>query len=242
MIINIWSTPRTGSTWLASYISQQYPKSLKLRQFLNEYYLKNYSIRNEKDWIYEYRPKACYKDYYIDLFSKQIKDRIVHSARLKDVIEEEKHRINLINSHNSLKWPLIIHNHVLPMSEHGYNFLKTKAERNIYLYRKNISNQLASYALGFATKIFTYQKNIKPEYNIFVDKQILENLADRIIYWHKLDKTNCEIIAYEDLNFNDSIGTLPKKQNSVAPINQLCEETVEVILELEKKIKTNITL
>jgi len=47
-----------------------------------------------------------------------------------------------------------------------------------------------------------------------------------------LDKTNCEIIKYEELNFNQTEFSLPKKQNIKNAFDQLSVETQDTILHL----------
>jgi hypothetical protein len=240
MIINLWSTPRTGSTWYTAYLSKNYKSSIVLHQFLNEFNLSSYSLPNYKDNIYEYQHLACYRDFYYDNFSKKILYRIMCQARLRNIKEEEEYRIDLLEKHDSERYPLILHNHVKPMTEYAYKFLYNKASKNIFLHRKNFKDQLSSYALSYAIKNF-HKRNYTIYENLEVDFEVLENLADRIIYWYKLPKYEDTIICYEELEFEKTEKNMPEKQNFVSTFNQLSEKTQNYILYLNNKIKSQIT-
>jgi len=142
---------------------------------------------------------------------------------------EEKYRLELLVKHNHKKNPSIFYNHIAPMSDLSYNTLFDIADKNIFLYRKDIKRQISSYTLAYGT--VQYKQSVKIYENVTVEYNVIKNLVDRIIKWHKLDKTNCEIICYEDLEF-DLYPDLPKQQNKIDPFTQLSSNTQENILNL----------
>jgi hypothetical protein len=149
--------------------------------------------------------------------------------RIYDNEHEEKYRLELLSKHNHIKNPTIFYSHIDPMSELAYNTLFDMADKNIFLYRKDIKRQLSSYALAYGSA--QYKQSVKIYENISVDYNVIKNLVNRIIKWHKLDKTNCEIVCYENLEF-DLYSDLPKQQNKIDPFIQLSSSTQEDILKL----------
>lgn len=236
MIINLWSTPRTGSNWYSAYLLNQYKKENKntfvIHQYLNHFHLINYSKAGYGDWLYEYSKGLCYPAYVFNHLKQSIELIGICKKRDKDECSEEEFRIQLFERHNHVKHPVIFHNHVAPMSNKAYDYLFKKADRNLFLYRENIKDQLSSYALAYGTAIWKPLTNYKTFSDITVEKNILENLYERIKKWHTLDKTNCEIIKYEELNFNQTEFSLPKKQNIKNAFDQLSVETQDTILHL----------
>lgn len=234
MIVNLWSTPRTGSNWYSQYLYQEY-KSTDRRtklytQFLNKFHFINYNKPRHGDFVYTFESNCNYLYYYYDPITKSISSRYKQETRTLDTIQEEIYRLGLLEKHDHNKNPSIFYSHVEPMSEKSYKKLYDMADENVFIYRKNIRNQLSSYALGFSTKQFKVSKKIYE--NLHVEVDILKNLADRIIKWYSLDKTGAKIVCYEDLDFA-SKGNMPKKQNHVDPFIQLDNETQQNILVLE---------
>lgn len=243
MIINLWSTPRTGSNWYTSYLYNQYNRSIRyhnsilvLNQFFNTFHLKSYMIENYSDFIYEYQKDASYNHYYLDV-NKRISIKNIYKQRNLDLEHEEDYRLSLLDFKNLDHKCFIFHSHVMPMSKKSYNFLRDIATKNIFLYRENIINQLSSYAIGFHTKNFHKPNNQLSD--IDVEEDVLKNLADRIIYWHKLDKNDCEIVKYEDLPF-DKVKNLPSKQNSYDTFSALSDTTKQTVIKLDTYIRNSI--
>lgn len=236
MIINLWSTPRTGSNWYASYLYNTYknenPNTLLIAQYLNHFHFINYIKSGQTDWIYDYEKNSLYPNYTYDWLKKSIKLSYKAGKRTRSPDEEEQYRIELLEKHDSGKNPLILSNHILPMSKKAYEYLFSKANKNIFIYRENIVDQLSSYALAYTTKMWKPKKDYQVLENIHTPKDVIKNLYERIIYWHKLDKTNCEIIKYEDINFTDNTQVKIKKQNNIDPFVQLDQDTQSYILEL----------
>jgi len=239
MIINLWSTPRTGSNWYASYLLNENkkinPKTQIFHQYLNYFHFINYSKPNHTDWVYEYESGCTYPHYAFDHLKKSIVYTYKSSKRTQTPEEEENYRIKILEKHNHDKFPLVLHNHVLPMSQKSYDYLFHKADRNVFLYRENLVDQLSSYALAYQTTIWKPKKNLPVSENVKTDEQTIKNLYDRIIYWHKLDKTNCDIVKYEDINFSNHSEIAITKQNLIKPFTQLHKDTQNYILKLNEE-------
>lgn len=233
MIINLWSTPRTGSNWYNQYLLQKHQiefKNIKsFAQYLNYYHLINYSKPNSLDYVYEYQKNCSYRFYFYDRLKQSINFTHKTEKRVLDYCEEEKYRLELLSKHNFNKNPIIFYNHIAPMSDLAYNALFDMADKNIFLYRKDIKRQISSYTLAYGTT--QYKKSTKIYDNIIVEYDVIKNLVDRIIKWHKLDKTNSDVVCYEDLHF-DANPSLPKQQNKVDPFVQLSKQTQDHILQL----------
>jgi len=234
MIVNLWSTPRTGSNWYSQYLYKKYSaenkRTLLYSQFLNYYHLINYSNPKYNDFVYEYDKDCSYKSYEFDQLKGSISHKPVAEKRLLDSDDEEKYRLKLLAKHNHIKNPSIFYNHVAPMSKLAYTTLFNMADKNIFLYRKDVKRQISSYALAYGTKQYK-PNNIKVYQDVKVSYDVIKNLVDRIIYWHQLDKLNCDIVCFEDLEFSiDS--ALPKQQNKINPFIQLTTDTQQHIESL----------
>jgi hypothetical protein len=246
MIINLWSTPRTGSSWYASYLFNEHKKinhqTQIFHQYLNYFHFINYSKPNHTDWVYEFQIGCTYPHYQFDVLKKAINHFYKSGKRTKTPDEEENYRIELLEKHDHNKFPVILHNHVMPMSKKSYEYLYRKADKNVFLYRENLVDQLSSYALAYQTTIWKPKKNLPVFKDIKTDEQVIKNLYDRIIYWHNLDKTDCEIVKYEDINFNDHLEIKIPKQNYVKPFTQLHQDTQNYILQLNEEFSQFISL
>jgi len=233
MIVNLWTTPRTGSNWYSQYLFRKYTSENKrtqlYTQYLNQYHFINYIKPNYNDFVYEYENGCYYKYYTLDHLRQSISYKNKSEKRICSSDHEEKYRLELLVKHNHKKNPSIFYNHIAPMSDLSYNTLFDIADKNIFLYRKDIKRQISSYTLAYGT--VQYKQSVKIYENVTVEYNVIKNLVDRIIKWHKLDKTNCEIICYEDLEF-DLYPDLPKQQNKIDPFTQLSSNTQENILNL----------
>ena len=238
MLTVLWSTPRTGSTYYSSYLLSHYKKEniniTHLRQYFNKFHLDSYIKENEPDLVYQYDTNCYYTEYYLQPLSNRILHRVVRNKRKLDRIFEESHRISLLEKTNLQKFPVFISQHVQPMSKDTFYYLKNKATRNIFLYRENFVDQLASYVVALSTKKFQKTKNveIEPVTNAEIDLGWLDDVTSRIKYWHTIDKTGCEVIKYEDIKFDDSIAI--KKQHEVKPIEQVSSRTYDKIMTLNE--------
>lgn len=233
MIVNLWSTPRTGSNWYSQYLYKKYSSENKrtrlYAQYLNQYHFINYIKPNCTDFVYQYDYDCSYKYYTYDYLRQSISYTYKIEKRIGDSNSEEHYRLELLFKHNHIKNPTIFYSHIAPMSDLAYNTLFNMADKNVFLYRKDIKRQLSSYALAYGTA--QYKQSVKIYKDITVDYDVIKNLVDRIIKWHALDKTNCEIVCYEDLEF-ELHSDLPKQQNKIDPFSQLSNTTQEYILNL----------
>lgn len=239
MLTVLWSTPRTGSTWYSEYL---YDKLLAtnrhtifLRQFLNDFHMRGYGKNKLPDLLYQYEYGARYDEFYIEPLGKKIQSKLIFDKRWRTVQQEEDYRIGLLEKHNFKKYPILLHQHVSPMTVKAYSYLRTKAERNIFLYRRNFIDQMSSYALAMHTSIFRKRgpNHVIPVLqDVTVDRQLLRNLSDRIKEFYLYDKTGCEVVYYEDINFSEKKNT--EKQNKVNPFDQLSYQTKLDILELNE--------
>jgi hypothetical protein len=239
MIVNIWSTPRTGSNWYSAYVLNEqkktYPTTAKISQYLNYYHLINYY--GDTDWVYEYTSGGAYLHYFYDELKQSIDTKAVFQKRQRDSKDEENYRIQLLEKHNKAKFPLVFHSHVAPMTEHGYKYLFDLADKNIFLYREDIVKQMSSYALAYATKQWKPTHIVTTYEDIEVSFDVLENLFQRILLWHKLDKTGCEVVKYEDLDFRTMTSHMPKKQNTISAFDQLSGKTQKFIIDCQSRLK-----
>lgn len=241
MLTVLWSTPRTGSTWYSHYLYEQsldISKVVFLRQYFNDFHIQSYMKFGDPDLIMKFEPYCFYTEYYLDALSKKILQKNVHEKRWRSQKNEEEYRIKLLETTNLKKYPVLIHQHVSPMSISSYSYLRSKADRNIFLYRRNTIDQLSSYALAMHTSIFRKQSPNHPVpilKDVSVDRQILNSLANRIKDFYKHDKTGCEIVYYEDIDF--SLRKNTEKLNKVRPFDQLSDQTKLDILELNEDIE-----
>jgi hypothetical protein len=244
MIINLWSTPRSGSNWYADFLLNEQkkvnPKTIKIKHYLNYYHLINYDKAGHSDWLYEYTPGLRYPAYYYDPLRQSIKQDVVNGERTRTVEQEEEYRISLFEKHNHIKNPVVMHSHFAPMSKRGYDYLFKKADKNIFLYRENFVDQMSSYALAYGTNIWKPRANLPVFENIDADEGVLKHLYERILLWHKIDKQGCEIVKYEDFDFNYQGAGMPVKQNKTNTFDQLSKKTQNTILYFEKELKRNL--
>lgn len=249
MIVNLWSTPRTGSVWYSHMLLIKHkrldPYSVLMSEMFNGYHLNIY--RKVEDGVHKnfhvYSPGCYYNEYKLD-YRKCLTTIQVYSERVRNVHEEEAYRLQLLSQYNQAASNLILHNHTSPLSDGIYKSLFDMADENIFIGRDDFVQQLSSYAVAYATKTFANfrEKSENLGVNLYCDPAVLNDLTNRILYWHTLDKTGCQIIKYENIDFS-AIGTngvnLPKKQNALCAYDKLCEETQNTILELKIKFDTS---
>jgi hypothetical protein len=241
MLTVLWSTPRTGSTWYSQCIIENLKKqnrnTIHLRQYFNKFHLSSY-IGDSTDLIYEYDKSCSYIKYQLEPLSKKIVYRSVRDERKLNQNEEELYRISLLEKTNLKRYPIFISQHVKPMNTSTYLYLKNKADKNIFIYRENLVDQLASYVVAMSQKKFVLSENERPKpvHDAEIPLSYLEDVYDRIKYWHILDKSGCEVVKYEDIDF--SLGNYTKKQNDIKPIDQVSSAMKDKICELNEHFKT----
>lgn len=230
MIVNLWSTPRTGSVWYSKHLCKLQGTALLMTEPFNRYHMNMYYYLEKNSYknIHEYKLEAFYKEYYLD-DDKFIAIRKVYDKRKRSVEQEEDYLLNILEKYNK-EQKIIMHNHVSPINNVIKEYLLSVSNENIYIYRKNKRAQLGSYAIAYATKQFAAFTEEQKQFNIIttVEKEPLVNLIERIKIWDKL-KTN-NIIAYEDINFYDE-NNFPIKQNHDYK-KRLTPESINLIDEL----------
>jgi hypothetical protein len=217
MIINVWSTPRTGSVWYSYYLNSIHLDSIYVNELFNRHHMKNYYMISSDGKMFgltDYEDNAYYLEYFIDNGSINFKK--VFEPRTRTVDIEEQHRFDLLKKYSS-KNKTILHNHIDPINPEIRQYLMDMSTKNYYLYRKDKRAQLGSYVIAYSTKQFGQM--IKGEFTDRVDDidpKVLENLVDRIktldTILENLKDFNAEIIAYEDIEFFETDG-FPRKQN-----------------------------
>lgn len=217
MIINVWSTPRTGSVWYSYYLKSIHSDSVYINELFNKHHMKNYYMRNSDGLMFalnDYEPGAYYLEYFIDNGSIDFKK--MYEPRTRSPNEEEQHRFSLLKQYSSNR-KTIMHNHVDPIDPEIRQYLMNMAEKNYYLYRKDKRAQLGSYVIAYSTKQFG--QLIEGEFTdqvLDIDPGVLYNLVDRIKTLDRIindvNSHNAKILAYEDIDFFERDG-FPRKQN-----------------------------
>lgn len=216
MIINLWSTPRTGSVWYSMWLAREH-SCIRITEMFNPHHMNIYrKIVDGKVMNYhQYQPDLYYEEY-------EVNDGILRTVRrmeprTRTVPEELEYRKSLLK-HLSADNRLIMHNHVAPIDEQVRQYLTDNCDANIYIYRKDRRAQLASYLIAYTTKTFAqFTKPVDQPSITYSDlngvnnwTQAINGLADRIKKWDRLDKIG-KIVAYEDILFQEVKG-LPHKQ------------------------------
>lgn len=233
MLINLWSTPRTGSVWYSYHLKTQHPDSLLLTEIFNQYHMNMYHYRNEDGSIKNYHTfvdGSFYFEFFLDE-NNLLKKRKIFSERIRSSDEEEDYCFELIKKVNRSQI-LILHNHIDPIRNNIRDFLISKADRNIWIYRKNKVEQLASYAIAMSTKKFAIFRDnaITDEFIQDCDQKHLENLIRRIKIWDMFYKE--ETVAFEDINFYNQKG-FPLDQNldPLSKISDSLKSTIKLLVE-----------
>lgn len=213
MIINLWSTPRTGSVWYSHHLASTNQPSILLTEPFNRFHMNMYYMISHNNTItnhHQYTDGSFYKEYYLQ--ENRLLTRRMYGKRQRTVEEEEQYLSSLftkLGADTDVNY--IVHNHVEPMSKHIRDFLMTIGQ-NVFIYRKDKFAQLASYAIAYETKEFArFNKSNIVRNNIEMqDLQPLIDLINRIKVWDSIDKKYS--IAYEDIKFYETPG-MPLKQN-----------------------------
>jgi hypothetical protein len=240
MIINLWSTPRTGSVWYSKYLSSQYQNSKIITELFNRYHMNIYHIDVDSGRLnfHEYQDNVnmYYEDYV--LLDGVISKTRIYSSRVRNIDDEEIHRLALFEKTDpSITY--ILHNHVMPMNINIRQQLLNTGE-NLYIYRQDRRAQLGSYAIAIATKQFV-KLNQEPEDLTMItstNMQSLKDMIERIRVWDNMPKQSA--IAYENIDFTKSEISWPQKQNSNYTI-KLSSDILSFIDMLVSDYETNIS-
>jgi hypothetical protein len=214
-IINIWSTPRTGSTWYGKYLEAITPGSTRINELFNNLGTTQYFYKTEAGdylWREIYNP-GCYYDTLRLNNGRLVMQPIYEKKPEIGIIAEGEYYLDLIRQRDYNR-TVVIHNHVAPMPVSIRDQLMEVATENIFLYRRDKRLQLASMAITVATRkcnsLIKLQDACTPVPDI--DPMILRALITRIKIWDDIPKNNA--IAYEDIQFVDVPGVpLPQQMN-----------------------------
>lgn len=242
MITNVFSTPRTGSTWYSLFLKdlllkEKAHKVSFLSEPFNQYHYGLYHEQTESSFInhQEYQPGCFYKK--LVLKDGLVVTEKIYEKKSQTMEEEFKDKRELIQK---AEGDLIVHNHVAPLSEDIFNFLLGIGQKNYMLCRKDIKQQLASYAIAYHTKRFVDFKQPEKSLNFensIIQTQPLKDLLSRIKKQKQIiDKFpgTFDVVYYEDIQFTEYLES-PKKQNLDA-WKSLCTSDQEVIAQLIKEI------
>lgn len=246
MLINLWSTPRVGSVWTAFRLYHEAMKEDKnstlVVEFFNRYHYNIY--KKEEDGsdrnVYIYSEGCRRDEFFIE--NDEIKKTIVYGPHIRNADEEEHYRLSLLDKIDFEKTTTIFHNHIEPLGPGIYDKLFSLAPRNIFIKRNSLRDQLASFAVAFYTREFAIFKETTNSdvSNVRADHRSLTMLYDRIVKWEKLDKTGCEILTYEDIDFDDykknhPSDRFPVKQNKTSAFDKLSNQSKDFIMTLVKE-------
>ena len=236
MLINVWSTPRTGSIHYSYVLRDEYNAHL-INEFFNRYHMSIYFTTPNGVQLNhtEYVSGSFYHEYFVD--DGKLSQRKIYGKRLKSIKEEEEYRLGLINLLDFNTQNIVMHNHVAPIDQNVYTKLKETANKNVYTYRKDKRAQLGSYAIAFSTKQFIlFKEEYKHKSKVAdIDRVHLENLIKRIKIYDSLEKT--DEIAYEDMEFKSSQYYPIKQVNNY--IELLSDNMLNIIDQLASEYENN---
>lgn len=216
MILNLWSTARTGSTWYAKYLQSVNLGSILINELFNDFGHTQYFCKDAKG------NSTLSTQYYPGCFYDEL---TVNEVGVISVIEkfEEKTRtydedvtfMTDVLASRDKSVLLIMHNHVAPMPDTVREMLTASAIHNVYLYRKDKRLQLASLAIAVATRRFNIRNKdgLTTEPIADIDTTRLVQLMDRIKIWDSIPKYKSIVLSYEDIPFVPDLPNFPIQQN-----------------------------
>lgn len=213
MLINIWSTPRTGSVWYAHYIRSTIGDATVLREPFNTLRYNTYhrvnddgSISSDLRWS-----RGAHVD-HLCAVDGIVKEHQLYSNRVVDIDKETERRLGIIKERDRSQ-TLIMQNHIDSTSSNVVEYCIANG-RNIWIYRKDRRAQLASFAIAIATKKFTSYGGRNQHVIDLTDTidRHLTRLIERIAIWDRYDKSGGELVAFEDIKFFERDG-FPRDQN-----------------------------
>lgn len=214
------------------------PDTVLMIEFFNTFHMNMYRklVNGNLTNLHTYVPGAFYTSF--DLNNNQITKSNIYSERHRNVQAEEQYRTSLLLEHDFDKFPIVMHNHVLPINPEVYRILYDRADNNIFIHRESLIDQLSSYAVAYHTKVFAEFPNgtrIQNISNITIADGVLEYLVERINHWHTIDKSLDTIVKYEDIDFSVKVpNTFPIKQNITCAFDCLSLDTQNRILSLNE--------
>lgn len=223
MLINVFSSHRTGSTWWAHYIKKQHPGSKIYNEIFNQLW---YFTINENG---SFTRHDEYSDGCFWRAPNASCTEIVHNYRelaTKDNLRFDKW-LKFFKLSTNIN---ICHTHLSPLQDVAYlTKLSSIGDKNYYVYRENILEQMASFIILEHTGEFAAftedRSNITEKFTYpIIDTESIEGKIQEILHADEfIDNKlfNCERIKYESMPFSETIEGMPLKQN-VSAFDRLC--------------------
>ncbi len=222
MLINVFSLHRTGSTWWAHYIKNQYENGVLYNEIFNQlkYYRRNPDTTHTPFEEYEDGLAwRCPDDSYTS---------IVHNYR--ELTPADDNRFDKwLKFFELSKDVAVVHTHLTPLQDQKYlTELSKLGDKNYYVYRENVLEQMASYQIlryNSEFGVFTKDKALsrQPIPCTIVEIDVMEWFCRDIMNADKLVEeklVNYERIKYESMPFNKTVEGMPLKQ-SISAFNRL---------------------
>lgn len=236
MLINVFSTHRSGSTWWTKYQHFLNPGSIVLNETFNQLgYMKDEVDPIRITHHHEYHPGCYWIAPTTDL------NEIGSFYFKMDITPEERFNrwVEYIKHYNGT---IICHTHTEPLVNGKYIYqLSEIADKNYFVYRDDVVNQLAS----FQIMQLTGEHAITSDKNSNRTDRLTRSIVERYqAEWHlrsirEARKIANEIENVEFINYNNMPthvefeGTI-YKQNASA-FNRLCDIDQEILLEVYNK-------
>lgn len=242
MLINVFSTQRTGSTWWAYYQLTQLRKKIPQTTLLNEVFnqLEYFTLRPNDEYV------GPHSEYFFGCFWRAPNEECSKIVRnFSEMSKEENvNRFDRWIKYIRLsEYPIVCHTHLSPIVDEKYlSQLNDMGDKNYVVYRENILDQLASMAIATYTGLWkTYLPNTvgsKYDYSI-ISGQVLNS----VVWLHALISTaptmisthikNAEVISYESMPFDQTLYGMPRKQNQ-SSFSRLCEQDQQIIIKIKE--------
>jgi hypothetical protein len=239
MLLNVFSLHRTGSTWWAQYLQSQHPNSKIYNETFNE--CAYFTVDKNKVW-------TSYSEYADGRFYRipNKKGTKLLDVFAKSTIEQEAERLDRwLNFFKLSKHTIVCHTHITPIQDEKYlTELSKIGDKNYYVYRENIFEQIASFIILKHTGeygVTTVDKSLQIEKYTYpiIDIPMIEWMCYEILRADKLveDKlVNIQRVRYESMPFEKTLPGMPLKQN-VSAFNRLCIIDQTLIKQIYNRVK-----
>ena len=223
MLINVFSTHRTGSTWWCHYLINKNPGGIFYNELFNQ--VTYFAVGGNDKYI----PFNEYKEgYYWRSPNNACKRLLHHYYKVPDEYEGRYERwIKYLEFSPEVN---ICHTHLWPLRDSKYLAELCKiGDKNYYVYRENILEQMASLIImehtGEYTVVTKEKSNISEKFTYpIIDMKTIEWKMKEILHAEEFiaDKLfNYERIKYESMPFHETVEGMPLKQN-VSAFDRLC--------------------
>ncbi len=231
MLINVFSLHRTGSTWFSHYIKNQYPGSLILNEIFNQL---AYFTTDENDVF------TPHEEYFEGCFFRAPNRECTKVERyFRKFIKEDECRFDRwIQYIKNSPLQHICHTHLSPLQDEKYLCeLSLIADKNYYIYRENILEQIASkqimdytgeYKVTIPEKANRSDRFIESIVHPYAALHFYEQIMNADDLVDGYISSNVEKLSYESLPFEKTINGMPLKQN-ISAFERLCDSDQEIL-------------